>query len=1155
MDKKLLQTFNKDDKYKGDLDTKKVKFIQDQNKEYKREKEFKKDSSLSSFKINENKQSTQETKNTSKENLSRNNFNEELMIAIEEQNLNSFEKIVSNQYFRIDDKIIEEINERTESKPNREKYIDILSSRIINHRLYPDGYTCLLLAEHVYNQLKEGETFKPENNTLTGGEWKVHAIFQARNFNAGYYAVLFVNETMKQLVLAHRGISASIKDAAVRGGGVAAILDSTLRQNIGSKLHSQQLLGAQSTAAVVQLIKEGGLFSGYSLTSTGHSLGGWLAQLSAFYSQSSFLGQENVPIRAISFDSPGAKDMMKKMQERYNLIDLSSLDIINYISSPNPINCINEHAVKPYKVEGVIEFNSKLLMKNKQRMFYSIMSHSLESLKQAFDPSTGKPKQYSIVHNWPVIKYNMKSGYSTVVNHLPDLPLLEILCPGSSIVKGLAQKCIKKGFGFASKKIGSFAPLSIANTMSELFSGQIDMKEFTTALRKLGSDYREKGDHIFSGFKLNFVGKYKVFNSDNYKFTLSDHKHDVLVSKVLSANKSLEKENPIIRETIRKFQEQFKEDVGNGFILKSENIYEIREQAEFIISIAPEILKNTQVTTYGQVEIMIENAIENISSKTSLTSYIENGVTDQFISRSNEMNQLKTMLLSEKQRKGLAVIYGFPGTGKSTLAVKFGQDHFDIVRQFTQIKSKQDFLTKYFNLSQILNINHDTLPSDDEEWGILVDNVHSRIQEAMNTDDQKILFILDNISSNEVYEEIKHYLNNLRQIGVSVIIITQISNIGISSQQILLQPFTDQESKQYLTNLIRGINKNNVDDLFETVRDQTHGLPNALSAVVSFFNNKQGMTVSEYKELFDEISHDQGYRELGLEPPLSVLLKNIVEHHPLVWEMLQYLSYLAPETIPKEIFKEIFGLKQLLDIQHVLFSRSLLTTGDEGLLSTHQILQHNVKQMIRYLVQKNERETIIDPRPKLLSIFNKKLEFLDGDIYRRDNWKQKINEISIYIPHAVELTKETYPSQECAKLLNFIGKYCSKILSDFNQSIQFLIQGLKIREEILESNHPDTANSYNNVGRVYYKQEEYDKSLEYLKKGLKIRKKMFGLKHPETAESYDNIGRVYFRQKKYDEALEYYETCLKIREALFRSDHYSVKQIAGRVTKIRKLKS
>jgi tetratricopeptide (TPR) repeat protein len=89
-------------------------------------------------------------------------------------------------------------------------------------------------------------------------------------------------------------------------------------------------------------------------------------------------------------------------------------------------------------------------------------------------------------------------------------------------------------------------------------------------------------------------------------------------------------------------------------------------------------------------------------------------------------------------------------------------------------------------------------------------------------------------------------------------------------------------------------------------------------------------------------------------------------------------------------------------------------------------------------------------------------------------------------------------------------------------------------------NHPDVANSFNNIGIVYEKKGDLENALVQHQKALEIRTRVFGSDHLDVAKSYNNIGNVYNRQGKYEEALEYYQKSSDIKIRVFGSDHPDV---------------
>jgi preprotein translocase subunit SecA/nephrocystin-3 len=98
-------------------------------------------------------------------------------------------------------------------------------------------------------------------------------------------------------------------------------------------------------------------------------------------------------------------------------------------------------------------------------------------------------------------------------------------------------------------------------------------------------------------------------------------------------------------------------------------------------------------------------------------------------------------------------------------------------------------------------------------------------------------------------------------------------------------------------------------------------------------------------------------------------------------------------------------------------------------------------------------------------------------------------------------------------------------------------KALNIRCKFLGDNHPDTANSYTNIGYTYGELGDYKKALEYQQKGLAICRTLLGDDHPDTATSYNNIGYTYGELGDGKKDLEYQQMALGIRRALLGDDH------------------
>ena len=116
---------------------------------------------------------------------------------------------------------------------------------------------------------------------------------------------------------------------------------------------------------------------------------------------------------------------------------------------------------------------------------------------------------------------------------------------------------------------------------------------------------------------------------------------------------------------------------------------------------------------------------------------------------------------------------------------------------------------------------------------------------------------------------------------------------------------------------------------------------------------------------------------------------------------------------------------------------------------------------------------------------------------------------------------------EDADLLSQLGN-CETKFGSYDIALEYYEKSLAIRLKTLGGEHPDVANSYNNIGFIWDDKDEYDKALEYYEKSLAIRLKTLGGEHPDVATSYNNIGGIWKNKDEYDKALEYFEKCLAI---------------------------
>lgn len=195
----------------------------------------------------------------------------------------------------------------------------------------PSDYEYALLSQHVY----EGSKLKKEVCLPNNDKWVILEVKE--NKESGYFGAIYINDETKQIVLAHRGTD-SFKAFLEDIWGIY------LNKNTPQKIEAFVFVGKAIELANAK---------NYHLSFTGHSLGAFLAELSVFYAKREIF----LDVNAVTFESPGSKDCMEKMQPNLGCIDLEKLDIITYLSTPNLVNTLYKHVGTVYHIKSDSEIS------------------------------------------------------------------------------------------------------------------------------------------------------------------------------------------------------------------------------------------------------------------------------------------------------------------------------------------------------------------------------------------------------------------------------------------------------------------------------------------------------------------------------------------------------------------------------------------------------------------------------------------------------------------------------------------------------------------------------------------------------------------------------------------------------------------------------
>jgi hypothetical protein len=288
-------------------------------------------------------------------------------------------------------------------------------SQVTQKPAFPTPHVLALFASKAYRDYKEGETDDQYERRLDLPDgWKLLTTVCNSNKANGYFGAAYWHPEHQQVVIAHQGTKFD------NFGALWTDVAGVMFEN-----HVAQM-GSASTFAnnVVEVLQSFNEIKGVSfqLFFTGHSLGGWLAQVTTFTTK--YLKREgNLFLRSyndndcchphtVVFDSPGCKDMLSQMRDTFDVrldgrsIDLEHLDITSYLSAPNLINTCNSHLGTVYRIFTDL---SDMGWWEKNTALYTLATHSMDKIVQAFDRETGqvyKDEQgqlkVQVVVDWPI---------------------------------------------------------------------------------------------------------------------------------------------------------------------------------------------------------------------------------------------------------------------------------------------------------------------------------------------------------------------------------------------------------------------------------------------------------------------------------------------------------------------------------------------------------------------------------------------------------------------------------------------------------------------------------------------------------------------------------------------------------------------------------
>jgi Tfp pilus assembly protein PilF len=152
-----------------------------------------------------------------------------------------------------------------------------------------------------------------------------------------------------------------------------------------------------------------------------------------------------------------------------------------------------------------------------------------------------------------------------------------------------------------------------------------------------------------------------------------------------------------------------------------------------------------------------------------------------------------------------------------------------------------------------------------------------------------------------------------------------------------------------------------------------------------------------------------------------------------------------------------------------------------------------------------------------------------------DGFPSKLQPILPHLYHCYRAI-EQQDTERNASLAMALGRAEYK-QHNYRQAEPLLERALRIHEQTLGAEHPNTATSLNNLAELYRAQGRYGEAEPLFERALRITETALGAEHPDNAQCLNNLAALFYAQGWYGEAEPLLERALRIYETALGAEH------------------
>ncbi|MBE8998795.1 tetratricopeptide repeat protein [Nostoc sp. LEGE 12447] len=503
----------------------------------------------------------------------------------------------------------------------------------------------------------------------------------------------------------------------------------------------------------------------------------------------------------------------------------------------------------------------------------------------------------------------------------------------------------------------------------------------------------------------------------------------------------------------------------------------------------------------------------------------------EFVGREEELQKLHQLLQDNKQ-VAIAAIAGMGGVGKTELALQYAIQHHETYNGgLCWLLAKTGDVG--IQVVQFARTQLDLKPPEDFDILAQVQYCWRRWREG------DVLLVLDDVSD---YEQVKPYLQSLpSRFKVLMTTRQKLGRIAKLSLDVLQPEAALGLLKSLLKETPERIERELA--LANQLCEWLGYLPLGVELVGRYLARKQDLSLAEMLRRLENKRLDERSLSKSKSEADMTAQRGVLAAFELSWQELEdsdkqlgcLLSLFATAPIPWNLVEQCLPYEDAEDLEEIrdnsLLNLHLLQRKDEGIYQLHPLLREFFQYKLTSL------DNVEELKRSLCGVM-----VADAKKISDSPTLQQITAVSPNIPHIAEVANNLIQYVSNDDLISpFLGNalfYNGQGL--YTQAEPWYQQCLKVTKERLGEEHPDVAQSLNNLATLYDSQGRYNQTEPLYIQALALRRKLLGEEHPSVAESLNNLALLYYSQGRYSEAEPIYIQALALRRKLLGEEHPDV---------------